>query len=135
MTNIVGINKNNRHKWKYPIIPSAQRPIPHSENVPIPASHQAVQQSQEDQTETPISSQVDDDFEYCESSNPKPFSQNELNDLIRDLDLSKERAELLASRLKEKNCLSSDVRVDIVRENETYCSSFHLMKILYIAVM
>ncbi|GBP44031.1 hypothetical protein EVAR_85185_1 [Eumeta japonica] len=52
-----------------------------------------VQQSQEEKAETLISSQVDDGFEYCgNTSNPKPFSQNELNDLIRDLDLSKERA-------------------------------------------
>ena len=33
------------------------------------------------------------------------FSQNELNDLARDLNLSKESSELLASRLKEKNLL------------------------------
>lgn len=74
MTNIVGINKNNRQKWKYPNISSAQRPIPHSENVPVPIFHQVMQQPQEDQVEKPISSQEDDDFEYCEkSSNPKPF--------------------------------------------------------------
>jgi len=33
------------------------------------------------------------------------FSQKELNDLTRDLNLSKESSELLASRLKEKNLL------------------------------
>ena len=33
------------------------------------------------------------------------FSQNEINDLARDLNLSKESSELLASRLKEKNLL------------------------------
>ena len=33
------------------------------------------------------------------------MSQNELNDLARDLNLSKESSELLASRLKEKNLL------------------------------
>lgn len=125
MINIVGINKNNRHKWKYPNISSVQRPVPHSENVPIPTFHQVVQQSQEDEAEIPISSQVDDDFEYCgKTSDPKPFSQNELNDLIRDLDLSKERAELLASRLKEKNCLSSDVRVSTYRTREVKLLQF-----------
>jgi len=31
-----------------------------------------------------------------------PFSQEELNDLVRDLNLSKSSADLLASRLKEK---------------------------------
>ena len=34
-----------------------------------------------------------------------PFSQKELNDLVRDLRLSKDSAELLASRLKEKTPL------------------------------
>lgn len=37
---------------------------------------------------------------------PHPFSQRELNDLVCDLSLSKYSAELLASRLKEKNLLS-----------------------------
>lgn len=37
---------------------------------------------------------------YGETSIPKTFLQSELRDLIRDLDLSKERAELLASRKK-----------------------------------
>ena len=37
------------------------------------------------------------------SSLPQLFSQGELNDLIRDFNLSKESSELLASRLKEKN--------------------------------
>ena len=36
---------------------------------------------------------------------PQLFSQNELNDLARDLNFSKETSELLASRLKEKNLL------------------------------
>ena len=35
---------------------------------------------------------------------PHPFSQKELNDLVRDLSLSMDSAELLASRLKEKTC-------------------------------
>lgn len=37
------------------------------------------------------------------TSAPQLFSQNELNDLIRDLNLSKQASELLASRLKENN--------------------------------
>ena len=41
----------------------------------------------------------------------KWFNQQELSDLILDLSLSKDKAELLASRLKERNLLQSDVRV------------------------
>ncbi|GBN94844.1 hypothetical protein AVEN_266158-1 [Araneus ventricosus] len=36
---------------------------------------------------------------------PQSFSQSELNDLVRDLGLSKHGAELLGSRLKNKNLL------------------------------
>ena len=37
-----------------------------------------------------------------EAEPPQLFSQSELNDLVRDLSLSKESSELLASRFKEK---------------------------------
>jgi len=39
------------------------------------------------------------------TSTPQQFTQAELNDLVRDLNLSKQAFELLASRLKERNCL------------------------------
>jgi hypothetical protein len=42
---------------------------------------------------------------------PKRFNQQELNDLNRGLSLLKDKVELLASRLKERNLLLSDVRV------------------------
>jgi hypothetical protein len=35
------------------------------------------------------------------------FTQSELNDLIRELQLTKEKSELLGSRLREKNMLAS----------------------------
>ena len=46
---------------------------------------------------------------------PRPFNQEKLNDLIRDLGLPKDGAELLASRLKEKNLLSKGTRVSLYR--------------------
>ena len=39
------------------------------------------------------------------------FYLAQLNDLIRDLNLSKDKAELLGSRLKEKNLLNENVRI------------------------
>ena len=38
------------------------------------------------------------------------FKQEELSDIIRDLKLSKEAAEILASRLKEKTALESELQ-------------------------
>ena len=110
MTNVSGINKNNRSKWKYPNIPSAARPMPHSDIISIPDFHRKIQECEE--VEMEVSEEADDDSDYCEeTSSSKTFSQGELSDLIRDLDLSKERAELLSSRLKEKNCLSSGLKI------------------------
>ena len=49
--------------------------------------------------------QEDEEADFIDNT-PHPFFQNELNDLVRDLDLSKSSAELLAFRLKEKtSCL------------------------------
>jgi len=42
---------------------------------------------------------------------PVLFSQQHLNDLIRDMSLSKQKEELLASRLQERNLVETDVKV------------------------
>ena len=49
---------------------------------------------------------------------PRPFNQEELNDLIRDLGLPKDGAEFLASRLKERNLLSKGTRVSLYRNRD-----------------
>ena len=45
------------------------------------------------------------------STKPKPFSQGQLNDLVRDLNLSKELSEILASRLGEHGILDSGTKL------------------------
>ena len=42
------------------------------------------------------------------STEPKLFSQSQLNDLVRDLDLSKESTEIVASRLGEHGILDPE---------------------------
>jgi len=49
---------------------------------------------------------------------PSLFTQGELNDLVRDLSLSKIDSELLGSRLKAKNLLSSEVVFSWYRNRE-----------------
>ena len=53
-----------------------------------------------------------------QESVPKTFSQSELNDLVLDLSLSKESAELLASRLNEKHLLVWDTNVTFYRNRD-----------------
>ena len=46
-------------------------------------------------------------------SKPIPFSQEALNDLCRDFYLTKDKNELLASRLKERNLLRKGVKITL----------------------
>ena len=57
------------------------------------------------------------------NKDPILFSQKHLNDLIRDLCLSKEKAELLATRLKERNMVERDVKVSYYRKRNRDLSS------------
>jgi len=57
--------------------------------------------------------------EYEENtSTPQQFTQAELNELVLDLNLSKQASELLASRLKEKNCLKLGTKIAVFRSRE-----------------
>ena len=64
-------------------------------------------------------------FEYKPEEKLKPilFSQKQLNDLKRDLALSKRKAELLASRLRENNLLQKDVFVSHYRKRNADLST------------
>ena len=57
------------------------------------------------------------------NEDPILFSQKHLNDIIRDLCLSKEKTELLASRLKERNMVERDVKVSYYRKRNRDLSS------------
>ena len=89
---------------------STIRPVPHSEELPIPVFEglpqlESALSSEDDLSSTDIETTIADNNFSPSLSPPQLFSQNELNDMARDLNLSKESSELLASRLKEKNLL------------------------------
>lgn len=65
-------------------------------------------------------SSTSDDEQGKEKKNkmPQKFSQAELSDLGRELGLSKEAHELLASRLKEKNLLEKGAKITVYRNRE-----------------
>jgi len=83
-------------------IPSAIRPVPHTEDL-----QQYILDSDDESTKkrekTPQpSTSTDADFTADLQSNEfHRITQEELNDLIRDLDLPKCKAELLGSRLQQ----------------------------------
>ncbi|GBP14567.1 hypothetical protein EVAR_93446_1 [Eumeta japonica] len=94
---------------------SARRPLPHSEEVPVPTFCSSRELSFEENFSNMKSG---GDFGETASIKPKTFIQEEVNDLIRDLDLPKESAEILAFKLREKNLMASGTIVTFYRTIE-----------------
>ena len=105
MTKVAGFSKKNKSKIVYPDCESALKPVPHDEENPVPfppAAGAAETDSSDENTEDDVTvyESYDEDFE---EGRPHLISQGDLDDLVRDLSLSKEKSELLASRLGEWN--------------------------------
>ena len=72
--------------------------------------------SDEEQHDYKELTDVDDDDENLACSSTQVlFDQQNLNDLIRDLSLSKESSEVLASRLKDRNLLQHGTKIAFYR--------------------
>lgn len=119
-----GLSMKKRGTVKYPNLPSALRPVPHSDTLPVPSppqNYEILEEGDKDCVEeaTHPSTSYDPDFEVSDrSSDPHRISQAELSDLIRDLGLSKEKAELLGSRLQQWNLLKHDVKISQYRQRQ-----------------
>jgi hypothetical protein len=118
-----GITRKKKWTIAYPNIQSAFRPVPHGEGLPVPEPPKefSIDSDDEEGSEptsgSPQPSASNDDLYvyHGASSAPHILTQEELNDLVRDLELSKAKAELLGSRLKEWNLLKENVRVTSFR--------------------
>ncbi|GFU47755.1 putative RNA-directed DNA polymerase from transposon BS [Trichonephila clavipes] len=90
----------------YPtIIRSAILPVPHGPDLPIPSPPDTLDNILDDLDQI---SHISSDDGYDPGTNdPELFSQSDLNDLVRDLGLPKDTAEVLGSRLKERHLLNS----------------------------
>lgn len=118
MTNVSGYSSKNRKLIEYPNLESAMRPVPHDESLPVPnASEVWTLEDEEAMLDEPVQMEAagDPDFVPSTSSEPHLISQSELNDLVRDLGLSKSQAELLGSRLQGWNLLSSGTKISVFR--------------------
>ncbi len=94
---------------QYPNNASAIRPVPYIEGLPVanvPESFSLETDEEENENCSPGPSMLNDpDFDQESSSEPHLITQSELHDLVRDLELTKNKAELLGSRLQQWNLL------------------------------
>ena len=127
LANVKGFSKKHRMKISYPNLDSARRPVPHDNFMPAPIppkngldtlADKVGEDYDEENIPAPKDS-TDSEYDPEESLKPILFSQKCLNNLIRDLALSKQKAELLASRLQETTCFMQMLWLPI-RESVTW---------------
>jgi len=106
-----------------PNIPSALLPVPQGEGISVPEPPKEFTiDSDEDEGESTSGSpkppaSTEPHVSHGRSSAPQPhiLTQDELNDLVCDLELSKSKAELLGSGHKQWNLLEKIVRISSFR--------------------
>lgn len=110
LMNVTGINAKRLAQYHYPDVSSVSKPVLRTSNDILPVCPGTSRSTVE--TSTSLSSSSGDDFIAEEKH---LISQSELSDLIRDLNLSKQKAELLASRLQEWKYLDPRTHVTVYR--------------------
>jgi hypothetical protein len=101
--NVKGYNSKNKKVIFYRNISSALHPVVHGSEVPVPQPTEILEGAS---TNSSDSGGDDEEFQcHSKSQSPQLLTQSELNYVIRDVRLPKEKAELLRSRSKENNFL------------------------------
>jgi hypothetical protein len=110
------------------------RPVPHTEHLPVPVPPQqyildSVDEPTENREKTPQTPSTDFDFTADLQFNEfHRITREELNGLVRDLDLPKSNAELLGSRLQQWNLLKENVRISLYRKMHEVLVQFFKME-------
>ena len=125
VTNIKGYSKRNKGNVKYPHLKSAIRPVKHSEEypmLPLNCSNTEVLATNENASDD----MKNNDSNYVPNltGGPQLVTQSMLNDLRRDLKLSKTDAEILGSRLKQWSLLAPDTTVTLFRSQNKFQSFY-----------
>ena len=127
LTNITGFNASSRKKIKYPNLRSAMGTVPHSDDLPLPtppvnkdllSSSDEEMHSWEDSAESISLEYIESTYSGTSGNEPHWITQEDLNDLARDLYLSKQQSKLLASRLKQWNLVQESVRITSFRNRK-----------------
>ena len=105
VTNIADFSRKSKSKIVYPTCKSAPKPVPHGSDIPVPippSKDEEYASSDGDESASAYeNTDVEMDPSFADQSGPLLINQERLNDLVRDLALSKEKAEVLGSRLQQ----------------------------------
>jgi len=121
LTSITGVTAKSKHAVQYHNLPYAMRPVPHGAESPVPKPPTNMTQSDSESSDEDVGQATnnmdcDPTFTGASSSKePQLLTQEDLNDIVRDLKLSKKEAELLGSSLKGWNILRKDTKMCFYR--------------------
>ena len=122
LTDTQGFHHKTRKKILHPILPSAIRPVAHSDELPVPKSPVTLPEQPKESSESCCDSEFNDE---PNTNYPHLITQQEINELVLDLNLPKSKSELLGSRLKQWNLLASEAKVTVYRRlSELLCNLF-----------
>jgi len=113
------MNKKRNQSINYPNIPSSIRPVPHEGNLPLPEPpkeynlNSEMEEKDTEKTGPHEEESTDPDFQGPASESSHKLTQNELNDLVRDWQLPKVKAELLAFGMKQWKYLDVGVKITL----------------------
>ena len=114
LVKVAGATRKTKKSINYVDLDSARLPVAHSTEFPVPVPElKDTSSSSTEATATSSGSDIEK-----KQVTPGPLNQYELNDLVRDLALSKAGAELLASRLSEKELTQPSLRISYYRSRD-----------------
>lgn len=120
LTQLKGFSEKSKRSIKYANVPSVIKPQPHSDELPVPECPvNLIQTVKVDSSSTDSENSEDPEYVPKCASEPLLLNQTRLNDLIRELNLPIDKAELLTSRLKQWNLCESDVKVSFYRKRHS----------------
>lgn len=136
MTNVYGYSGKNKHLIEYPSVESISLPVQHSDALPIPISPQIAENEaildddndDENDEDNDHDDEMSDPLYIPDTDEPHKLTQGDLNDLVRDLNLSKNMSELLGSRLQQWSLLNNGmIHIDRVK---AFCSVIYIFNTL-----
>ncbi|XP_076037944.1 uncharacterized protein LOC143030832 [Oratosquilla oratoria] len=128
LTDIKGRNRKGKKSIVYPDLQSAIRPVLHSSDIPVPQPPSEL--PSDDTSNSDYSESQDATYTTQLESDKKPhlITQPELNDLVRDLTLTKQQSELLASRLQQWHLLDEEARITVFRKRSANLQDFFTLE-------
>ncbi|XP_076064989.1 uncharacterized protein LOC143039025 [Oratosquilla oratoria] len=128
LTDIKGRNRKGKKSIVYPDLQSAIRPVLHSSDIPVPQPPSELPSDDTSNSDDLESQDATYTTQLESDKKPHLITQPELNDLVRDLTLTKQQSELLASRLQQWHLLDEEARITVFRKRSANLQDFFTLE-------